>query len=95
MLVGCHEIADRIARLISLNMTNKKNGVYTAGEMIRGSEAAIHGVERFDLERAWTDFTVTTTVDMRMLFLSLPFAQNREGAVLPTMPLVVRNEVGY
>ncbi|MCL2425324.1 MAG: DUF5702 domain-containing protein [Oscillospiraceae bacterium] len=93
MFISSDTLAERIARLISLNMTNKRNSVFDPGIEIRGSESAMAGVEMFDLSRAITDFTITTTVDMRMLFIASQLAER--GLQGGTMLIEVTNYGGY
>ena len=83
-------LALRTSDLIALNITNKKGG-------FNADEAAMASVERFDMEKAMTDFSITTTADMRMLFLSMPFAQKGIDGVVPpkTIPLTVTDYRGY
>ena len=49
------------------------------------------------LENAFTGFEVTTTADLRMLFLSMPFAQRGVNGVVPpgTLPISVTDYRGY
>jgi hypothetical protein len=76
-------IAERIATLISLNITTQKYGIENA--------------QRFYLRRAKTDFSITTTVDMRMIFLSMPLAQSGVRGVVPprSIPLTAIDHRGY
>ena len=56
------------------------------------------GAELFDLRKAVTDFSVTTSVVMKMLFLSSPAAQSGyvNGVVPPgSKELVVTDYRGY
>ena len=55
------------------------------------------GAERYDLGKTFTGFTLTTTVDLRMLFLSMPLAQKGVNGVIPpkTIPLTVTEYRGY
>ena len=74
----------RIGHLISLNITHYKDGA-----------ADINF-----LHRAHTGFAITTAVDMRMLFLGLPMAQNfasEQGLTAPSTTLTVtaRDYRGY
>ena len=83
-------LADRTADLISWNITNKKEG-------INADEAAMSAASLFDMSQCMTDFSITTTVDMRMLFLSMPFAQRGINGVIPprTMPVTLIDHRGY
>lgn len=90
LLVSNMDLAQRTANLIELNMTNKTNG-------INANEEAMASAELFDLSKAVTDIGITTTVDLRMLFLSMPFAQNAIDGVVPpkTVPITVTDYRGY
>lgn len=90
LLVDGDELAVRTAKLIELNLTNYQDKIYA-------DEEKMAGAIRFDLSKAITDFSITTTVDMRMLFLSMPFAQRGIGGVVPprSMPISVTDYRGY
>lgn len=90
LLVDGDTLARRISNLIELNMTNKSLG-------LEADEAAMASAERFDMGVAITDFQLTTTVDLRMLFLSMPFAQEEIRGVVPprSLPLTVVDYRGY
>ena len=53
--------------------------------------------EIFNMSEAVTGFTLTTTADLRMLFLSMPVAQRGLNGVVPpgTVPLSVTSYRGY
>lgn len=76
------EIADRTADLIGWNVTNYKEGIGELGSQSE-REAAMSQAEQFDMASAITDFSITTTVDLRMLFLSMPIARNSIDGVVP------------
>jgi len=88
------ELAKRTANLIEWNMINYKNGIFSDEGKMAG---AISG--GFKLEDMKTDFSLTTTADMRMLFLSMVFAQdfsNSRGIGIPSaMPVSVTDYRGY
>ena len=90
LLVPGDALAERTRRLIELNVTNYQN-------KINADEDAMAGTERYDLEKVFTGFSLTTTVDMRMLFLSMPFAQKGVNGVVPpkTLPVSVADYRGY
>lgn len=90
LLVPGDTLAKRTQNLIELNVTNYRDN-------IRAEEAAMAKAERYDLDKVFTGFTLTTTVDMRMLFLSMPFAQEGIDGVVPpkTLPVVVSDYRGY
>ena len=90
------ELAKRTGDLIEWNIVNYQNLIYSdEGKM---SDAML-GADRFKLEDMKTDFSLTTTVDMRMLFLSMFFSQNfsdSRGIGMPTtMPVKVTDYRGY
>jgi len=90
------ELTQRTANLIEWNVINYKNGIYCDEEKMSG---ALAESGRFKLIDMKTDFSLTTTVDMRMLFLSMFFAQNfsvsRWIGMLSTMPVSVTDYRGY
>jgi hypothetical protein len=96
LLVNGDDLAARTANLISLNVTNKKENVGDAGDRA-ARENKMSELTLVDLQKAKTDFKITTTVDMRMLFLSMPFAQEGVKGVIPpkTMPVSVSDYRGY
>ena len=96
LLVDGDTLALRTANLIELNVTNYKEKIGSLSDRA-SRESKMASVERFDLENAITDFSITTTVDMRMLFLSMPFAQKGVGGVVPpkTLPISVTDYRGY
>lgn len=90
LLVPGDTLANRTRNLIELNVTNYKYKVNAEEE-----EMPKH--ERYDLGKVFTGFTMTTTVDLRMLFLSMPFAQEGINGVVPpkTLPITVTDYRGY
>jgi len=90
------ELTARTADLIEWNVINYKGGIFSDEEKMTG---ALSDEGRFKLVDMKTDFSITTTVDMRMLFLSMVFAQNfsdSRGIGMPsTMPVVVTDHRGY
>ena len=90
LLVDANTLARRTARLIELNVTNYRDG-------LNAVEDDMAKADRFDLSKAVTDFSLTTTVDLRMLFLSMPFAQKGVNGVVPpkTLPISVTDYRGY
>jgi len=90
------ELANRTANMIEWNVINYKNGVFSdEGKM--ATQLSVN--DRFKLDDMKTDFSLTTTVDMRMLFLSMLFARefsNSRGIGMPsTMPVTVTDHRGY
>lgn len=90
LLVPENTLAERTAYLIGLNVTNNRY-------KINADEEKMAAAERFDMSKAITDFSITTTVDLRMLFLSMPFAQEGVNGVIPpkTLPISVTDYRGY
>lgn len=90
LLVPGDTLADRTGKLIELNVTNYS-------KRLDADEGAMAGAERYDLGKTFTGFTLTTTVDLRMLFLSMPLAQKGVNGVIPpkTIPLTVTEYRGY
>jgi len=90
------ELAERTGNLIEWNMTNYKKDVNGDESKMTG---ALGADDRFKLEDMKTDFSITTKVNMRMLFLSMAFAQDfsgKRGIGMPkTMPVTVTDYRGY
>jgi hypothetical protein len=90
------ELAKRTGNLIEWNMVNYQNDINADEEKMA---AALEEHDRFRLVDMKTDFHLTTTVNMRMLFLSMLFAQNfsdGRGIGMPTtMPVTVTYYRGY
>ena len=97
LLVDGDVLAQRTAKLMELNVTNYKNKIGENGDR-SAREQAMSGAELFDMSKAITDFSVTTAVNLKMLFLSSPVAQKGyvHGVVPPnTKELVVKDYRGY
>lgn len=96
LLVSDTQLAERTQKLIELNLTNKKNGIGGKGDR-PAREAAMTAATLEELSQAKTGFTVTTTLDLRMLFLSMPMArQGVNGKVPPgTVQVTVTDYRGY
>ena len=90
LLVDSNTLAERVAFLIELNITNYD-------QQIKADEEKMAGATRFDMSQAITDFSITTTVDLRMLFLSMPVAQKGINGVVPpkSLPISVTDYRGY
>lgn len=86
----------RIADLIELNVINYQDFIFSDEERM---SAALESPDRFRLNDRKTDFVLTTSADMRMLFLSMIFAQNfsnSRGIGMPvTMPVTATDFRGY
>lgn len=97
LLVDGDVLAQRTAKLIELNVTNYKNKIGENSDR-SAREQAMSAAELFDMSKAVTDFSVTTAVNLKMLFLSSPVAQKGyvNGVVPPsTKELVVTDYRGY
>lgn len=96
LLVDSGDLALRTARLIELNMTNKRGGFGDLPDW-NAREAAMKEAELFQMNNAVTGFSLTTTADLRMLFLSMPFARRGAGGTIPpgTIPISVTDRRGY
>ncbi|MDR0935117.1 MAG: DUF5702 domain-containing protein [Oscillospiraceae bacterium] len=91
LFVKGDDLAERTAKLIALNVTNYS-------ENVNADEGTMSGKELFKMDKAITDFSLTTTVDLRMLFLSLPLAQRGQGnlnGTLLTLPIKATDYRGY
>ena len=90
------ELATRTGNLIEWNIINYRSGS-NADESKMAEELEKPG--RFQLAEMKTDFSLTTTGDMKMLFLSMAFAQNfsdsRGIGVPQTLPVSVTDYRGY
>lgn len=89
-------LAKRTAWLIGMNVTNKKENIGGQGDRA-AREAAMLSAEKFDMSKAVTDFSMTTTLDLKMLFLSMPFAQQGVNGTVPpgSLQLSVTDYRGY
>ena len=90
------ELAKRTGNLIEWNMINYKEDVNSDEDKMA---EALGSDDRFKLEEMKTDFSITTGVNMRMLFLSMAFAQDfsdkRGIGMQTTMPITVTDCRGY
>ncbi|MCL2202231.1 MAG: DUF5702 domain-containing protein [Oscillospiraceae bacterium] len=91
-----NELATRIGNLIEWNLVNYESRS-NADEAAMAQ--AFARVDRFRLKDMKTDFSITTTADLRMLFLSMAFARdfsNSRGiGVPPSMPIRATDYRGY
>lgn len=96
LLVEDNVLCTRTANLIALNVTNKREGIGDIASRT-GREDAMASAELFDLSRLITGFSITTTAELKMLFLSMPFAQRGAGGVVPPGSVAVsaRDDRGY
>lgn len=82
LLVPGDTLARRTQNLVDLNVTNYDKG-------LKAIEEDMAKAERYDLDKLITGFSLTTSVDMRMLFLSMPFAQKGANGVIPPKTLTI------
>lgn len=96
LLKDGNTLAQRTARLIELNVTNKRENIGGLADR-DARETAMAQAELFQMENAVTDFSITTNVELKMLFLSMPFAQKGVNGVVPpgTLPVSVTDYRGY
>ena len=96
LLKDGNTLAQRTARLIELNVTNKRENIGDLADR-DARETAMAQAELFRMENAVTDFSITTSVELKMLFLSMPFAQQGVNGVVPpgTLPVSVTDYRGY
>jgi len=78
------ELITRIANLIEWNVINYRQNINSNEEKM---SEALRQEGRFKLEDMKTDFSLTTSVDMRMLFLSMIFAQDFSDTAAIGMPI--------
>lgn len=96
LLIDGDVLALRTANLIEMNVTNKKLGIGGKGDR-KARENAMSAAEMFKMSDAVTDFSLTTTLDLRMIFLSMPFAQKGINGKVPpgTLQIAVTDYRGY
>ena len=96
LLKGEDTLAQRTAKLIELNVTNKRENFGGLGSR-KEREQAMSSAQLFRMDNAITDFSITTSVELKMLFLSMPFAQQGVNGVVPpgTLPVSVTDYRGY
>ncbi len=97
LLVDGDVLAQRTAKLIELNVTNYRDGIGNSADR-SAREQAMSAAKPFDMSKAVTDLSVTTTVTMKMLFLSSPAAQKGyvNGVIPPgSKELTVTDYRGY
>lgn len=82
LLVPGDTLARRTQNLVELNVTNYDKG-------LKAIEKDMAKAERYDLDKLITGFSLTTSVDMRMLFLSMPFAQKGANGAIPPKTLTI------
>ncbi|WP_195986085.1 DUF5702 domain-containing protein [Clostridium sp. D33t1_170424_F3] len=96
LFVSDNALAERTKNLIELNLTNKKNDIGSKGDHT-AREAAMTAAPLEDLSKAATGFSITTTLDLRMLFLSMPVARQGVNGTIPpgVVPISVTDYRGY
>ena len=90
LFVNGDTLAERTSNLIGLNLTNYK-------EKINADEEAMAQANRVNMSKAVTGFSITTTLEMRMLFLSMPIARRGVNGVVPpgTFQITATDYRGY
>ncbi len=90
-------LAERTKQLIQYNMTNIKNTVYAENTLIYGSEGNLSKQTLYKLSAAGTAYEISTTVEMRFLFLSMGvFQKGLDGVVPPaTIDVTAVDYRGY
>lgn len=96
LFVNDATLAQRTKDLIQINVTYKKNDIGSKGTR-EARQEAITATKPVDLSKAVTGFSLTTTLDLNMLFLSMGMAQNAIDGVHPpkTIPISVTDYRGY
>ena len=88
------ELFIRTMHLIEWNMVNCKDGINSEEEKMT---EALANPDRFMLSKMTTGIRITTTANVRMLFLSMVFAQKGIDGVVPprTIPITTTEYRGY
>jgi len=81
LFVNGDKMASRVCDLIELNMTTKTAGIGSNDH--EAMEEAMSKAERYDMSKAVTGFSLTTGVNLKMMFLSMPFAQKGLNGTVP------------
>ena len=89
-------LADNVSFLIGVNLTNKKNDIGQLSSR-EARQQAMSSAEQIRMQQYFTDFSITTTANLRMLFMSMGFAQSAIEGVSPakTISLEVVDYRGY
>lgn len=90
------DLAARTADLITLNVSYYENSIGSLATR-QERESAMTGAELVDLTKAITGFSLTTSVDLRMLFLSMPVARKSIDGTIPPgqLHLTITDYRGY
>lgn len=96
LLIDGDVLAQRTANLIEMNMTNVKENIASKGDH-EAREAAMSEADMFLMRDAATGISLTTSLDLRMLFLSMPFAQEGVNGTIPPgkLEIAVTDYRGY
>ena len=91
---AANELGVYTANLIEWNVINYEKRVNAEEEKMA---EAVMDINRFKLSDMAVGFSITTTANMRMLFLSMPIARRGIGGVIPpeTMPVTATAYRGY
>jgi hypothetical protein len=94
-----NQLADRIVQLIEWNVINYKNkiGDKPRGERPEAMAAALAADNVFRMNTMYTNFRISTKIDLRMLFLSMPFTYADWNLIEPPQhfPMEVASRRGY
>jgi len=85
-------LATRIGKLIELNITTVKESIVQNNPNTRDKDERLLAaafIEPFRLSETCTTFTVTTETEVRFMFLSMPFAQQGIGGIIPPKTFAV------
>ncbi len=88
LFVDGDTMAKRVGRLIEFNMTYVTQGIGSKGSR-EERESAMSAATLYDLSKARTGFSVTTTAQIDMLFMSMPLAQKGMNGVVPPTTFAV------
>ena len=96
LLVDGNTLAKRTSKLIELNVTNYRDDIGMLGSR-EARQNAMAAADLFRMDQAITDFSVTTTVNLKMMFLSSPVLQKGYlGSIPPhTKQVTVTDYRGY
>ena len=96
LLVDGDVLAKRTADLIEMNVTNVKGKIGSHSSRT-DREAAMAKADMYLMQEAVTGVDISTTVEMKMIFLSMPFAQKGINGKIPpgTLELTVVDHRGY
>ncbi|MCL1975872.1 MAG: DUF5702 domain-containing protein [Firmicutes bacterium] len=94
LITATSELVQRTGDLIEWNIINYREDIMA--DESKMAEALLK-TDRFRLANMHTDFALNTTVQLKMLFLSMPLAQKGASGIIPpkTLPISVNDYRGY